>query len=131
MRDIKLITIADDGLISFGWTGEDATDFDLLLQQLCIAILSKTREFEFGRFQGGDIETLATFNVSTNNTGQLSAEIASRLTSIVDCLKRDHIDLIDASLESVQYDPSTRGVTVGVRVKSVYGTRQIRLQLKN
>ena len=131
MRDPKLITIADDGLITFGWTGEDATGFDLLLQQLCLAVLSKTREFQFGHFPGGDVETLATFNVSKNDTSQLSAELTSRLTSIVKHLKQNHTDLTDATLDSVQYNPSTKGVIAGIRVKSVYGIRYIRVNLKS
>ena len=127
MRDLKIIKRADDGLISFGWTGEEATDFDLILQHLCLAILSDTKEHPWGRFDGGDVGDLMTYSVS--DTSEVSAEIASRLSSIVAQMRPDHPDLQGATLEGVEYSRATRTLTVRILAHTDYGVQYLRLPL--
>lgn len=129
MRDPKIITIAEDGLVTFGWTGEDADEFDLLLQQFCILVLSISREYPWGTIIGGDTDTLAHYNVRENDTSELALELGGRISAIVDKIKSEHPDLISASLEGLEYNKLNDKVTARIAVRSIYGVRYIRLSL--
>ena len=129
MRDIKIIDVADDGLVSFRWAGTEATDYDLLLQQLCLSILSDTKEYPWGRFDGGDVGNLTTYSAS--DTAAISAEIASRLSAIVDKMRPDHPDLRDATLEGVEHSRATGTLTVRILANTDHGVQYLRLPLGN
>jgi len=123
--DLKIIKIADDGFITFGWTGEEVSGFELLLQQLCVAILSNTRNFEWGRFFGGDVEDLTTYG----DKSQFSVEMSSRLSMIAEQIKGSHPDLQDVVLGAVDFNVASKRATVNISVKTDYGVRYIKLPL--
>jgi len=123
MRDIKIVKIADDGLITFDWTGEEATGFDLLLQQLYVSLLSDTRDCKWGTFVGGNLKDLTTYT----DYSELSAELSSRIDMVCRQIMGTHPDFHGASLEGL--DVSGDSVRVYITVATDYGKRYIKIPM--
>jgi hypothetical protein len=123
VRDLKLIKVSDDGLVSFAFTGEEASGLDLILQQVCVRLHSDSREFAWGRFVGGDLEGLAAYADDV----EFSVEMSSRLGSIRDQMKTSHPDLKAVSLDGCERVGGT--MRVAITLTTDYGRRRVKLPI--
>ncbi len=132
MRDISLTFRDKNGKATFGFTGDEISGCELLLQKLTISLLSDNLNSKVKTSFGGELNSTGKMSINENDLNEFKLFINTNLSNIEKEFKKtydanssleERLDTI--SLLNASYDKKTRNVDTSFLVKTQNGSVSI------